>query len=52
MTVTRDLSDAEVVMTVRNYYRTNPHQGYCQFVVGPKVKKFRKQFLDKLKKPQ
>ena len=24
VTVTRDLSDAEVVMTVRNYYRTNP----------------------------
>lgn len=33
----------------QNYYRTNPHQGYCQFVVGPKVKKFREKFAAKRK---
>ena len=31
----------------RNYYRTNPNQGYCVFVVGPKVKKFRERFAGK-----
>ena len=25
-----------------NYYARNPNQGYCAFVVGPKVSKFRK----------
>jgi peptide-methionine (S)-S-oxide reductase len=33
----------------QGYYRTNPSQGYCQAVVAPKVAKFRKHFLDKLK---
>ena len=33
----------------QNYYRTNPNQGYCQFVVGPKVKKFREKFAAKRK---
>jgi peptide-methionine (S)-S-oxide reductase len=33
----------------QGYYRENPTQGYCQFVVGPKVGKFRKQFANKLK---
>lgn len=33
----------------QNYYRTNPNQGYCQFVVGPKVKKFRDKFAAKRK---
>ena len=33
----------------QGYYRNNPEQGYCQAVVGPKVAKFRKHFLDKLK---
>ena len=32
----------------QNYYRTNPNQGYCQFVVAPKVAKFRKKFLSTL----
>ena len=31
----------------QNYDRTNPNQGYCQFVVGPKVKKFREKFAAK-----
>jgi peptide-methionine (S)-S-oxide reductase len=34
----------------QNYYALNTNQGYCQFVIRPKVEKFRKQFADKLKK--
>ena len=33
----------------QGYFRTNPTQGYCQFVVGPKVAKTRKAFAQKLK---
>lgn len=33
-----------------NYFARNKNQGYCQFVVAPKVEKFRKIFKDKLKK--
>lgn len=33
----------------QNYYRANPSQPYCVYVVGPKVKKFREKFQDKLK---
>ena len=33
----------------QGYFRQNPGQGYCQAVVAPKVAKFRKQFLDRLK---
>ena len=33
----------------RDYYRRNPNQGYCLAVIAPKVAKFRKQYLDKLK---
>jgi peptide-methionine (S)-S-oxide reductase len=33
----------------QNYYANNPRQPYCQVVVAPKVAKFRKKFLDKLK---
>ncbi len=28
----------------QNYFRNNPHEGYCMFVVSPKVDKFRKKF--------
>jgi len=31
------------------YFALHPEQGYCQFVIAPKVQKFRKQFADKLK---
>ncbi len=31
----------------QNYFRQNPLQGYCAFVVAPKVAKFRKTFADK-----
>ncbi len=34
----------------REYFRRNPAQPYCAFVVRPKVAKFRKHFLEKLKK--
>jgi peptide-methionine (S)-S-oxide reductase len=33
----------------QEYFSRNPLQGYCQFVVSPKVAKFRKQFVSKLK---
>ncbi len=33
-----------------NYYNRNGEQSYCQFVIRPKVEKFKKQFKDKLKK--
>jgi peptide-methionine (S)-S-oxide reductase len=35
----------------RNYYARNPNQGYCQFVIAPKVAKVRKQYLDRLRVP-
>ena len=34
----------------QDYYDNNPNQGYCAFVIGPKLEKFRKVFKDKLKK--
>ena len=33
----------------QEYFARNPFQGYCQFVVGPKVAKFRKEFVARLK---
>ncbi len=33
----------------QNYYALNQNQGYCQYVIRPKVEKFRKQFQSKLK---
>lgn len=32
-----------------NYFAKNKNQGYCQFVVAPKVEKFKKIFKEKLK---
>jgi peptide-methionine (S)-S-oxide reductase len=34
----------------QEYFARNPYQPYCQAVVAPKVQKFRKNFLDKVKK--
>ncbi|MCS6994156.1 MAG: peptide-methionine (S)-S-oxide reductase MsrA [Anaerolineales bacterium] len=34
----------------QEYFAHNPYQPYCMAVVAPKVAKFRKQFVDKLKK--
>jgi peptide-methionine (S)-S-oxide reductase len=33
----------------QNYYALNPNQGYCEYVIRPKVEKFKKQFASKLK---
>jgi peptide-methionine (S)-S-oxide reductase len=33
----------------QHYFARNPEQGYCAFVVGPKVEKFRKTFKSRLK---
>ena len=32
-----------------NYFKNNPGQGYCRAVIAPKVAKFRKKYVDKLK---
>jgi len=34
----------------QDYFQQNPYQPYCQYVIVPKIAKFRKYFLDKLKK--
>lgn len=33
----------------QEYFARNPYQGYCQVVIAPKVAKFRKQYLERLK---
>ena len=33
----------------QNYYALNSNQGYCQYVIRPKVEKFKKQFASKVK---
>jgi len=34
----------------QNYFSLNPQQSYCQYIIRPKVEKFKKQFASKLKK--
>lgn len=34
----------------QHYFAQHPHQGYCAFVVGPKVEKFRKTFASRLRR--
>jgi peptide-methionine (S)-S-oxide reductase len=34
----------------QNYFRNNPGQGYCSFVVAPKVAKFRQKFAEKMRR--
>ena len=34
----------------QEYYQQNPYQPYCQMVIAPKVAKFRKQYLERLKR--
>jgi peptide-methionine (S)-S-oxide reductase len=34
----------------QNYYNNNSSQGYCQYVIAPKLEKFRKVFKEKIKK--
>jgi len=33
----------------QEYFRNNPNQPYCMFVVSPKVQKFRKKYAERLK---
>ena len=33
----------------QDYYANNPDQGYCNYVISPKLTKFRKKYADKLK---
>jgi peptide-methionine (S)-S-oxide reductase len=33
----------------QDYYDNNPNQGYCKYVIQPKLEKFRKVFKDELK---
>jgi peptide-methionine (S)-S-oxide reductase len=33
----------------QEYFRNNGYQPYCQVVIAPKVAKFRKQYLERLK---
>ncbi|WP_460910507.1 peptide-methionine (S)-S-oxide reductase MsrA [Spirosoma areae] len=33
----------------QSYFATNPNQGYCAFVIAPKLDKFKKVFKEKLK---
>ncbi len=35
-----------------DYFARNPNQPYCAAVIAPKVAKFRKQHLDRLRRPQ
>jgi peptide-methionine (S)-S-oxide reductase len=34
----------------QNYYNNNPNKSYCQYVINPKLEKFRKKFKEKLNK--
>jgi peptide-methionine (S)-S-oxide reductase len=34
----------------QEYFANNPNQGYCRVVIEPKVAKFRKQYLERLKR--
>jgi peptide-methionine (S)-S-oxide reductase len=36
----------------QEYFKRNPTQAYCRIVIEPKVAKFRKQFLEELKKAE
>ena len=34
----------------QEYFARNPYQGYCRAIIAPKVAKFRKQYISRLKK--
>ena len=34
----------------QEYFKRNPYQGYCMMIIAPKVAKFRKHYLEMLKK--
>ena len=59
----REIGDDAIITQVRpattfykaeeyhqDYYKNNPQQGYCSFVVAPKLKKFREKFAEKRRK--
>jgi peptide-methionine (S)-S-oxide reductase len=50
--IVTELSPAEAYYNAedyhQNYFRQHPLQGYCAFVVAPKVAKFRKMFAEKI----
>jgi peptide-methionine (S)-S-oxide reductase len=33
----------------QEYFENNPNQSYCQFIVAPKVRKFREKFANKMR---
>lgn len=35
----------------QDYYANNPYQGYCRMVIEPKLRKFREEFINRLKTP-
>jgi peptide-methionine (S)-S-oxide reductase len=51
--IVTELSPAETYYKAenyhQNYFRMNPMQGYCAFIVAPKVSKVRKTFSDKIR---
>lgn len=51
--IVTELSPAETFYKAesyhQDYFRQNPMQGYCAFIVAPKVVKFRKTFSDKVR---
>lgn len=52
--IVTELSPAQAFYTAeenhQDYFLNNPNAAYCNFVIVPKIKKFRKVFADKLKK--
>jgi peptide-methionine (S)-S-oxide reductase len=36
----------------QEYFKRNPDQAYCRIIIAPKVAKFRKRYLDELRKPE
>ncbi|MDY7546680.1 peptide-methionine (S)-S-oxide reductase MsrA [Glaciimonas sp. CA11.2] len=51
--IVTELSPVEIYFKAedyhQNYFKQHPLQGYCAFVVAPKVAKLRKTFMDKVK---
>jgi peptide-methionine (S)-S-oxide reductase len=52
--IVTELADAQTFYPAENYHQEyferNGRQPYCQAVVAPKVAKFRKQYIDRLKR--
>jgi len=54
--IVTELKAAETFYPAENYhqeyFQRNSNQPYCQFVVAPKLAKFRRKFLDRVKRTQ